>query len=283
MAWIESHQSLKEHPKTRKLARLLGVTVPAAIGHLHCLWWWCVEYAPDGALARYDPEDIAAACMWDGDPAEFLDALLAARFVDADPLRVHDWEEYAGRLVRQREAAKERTRAWRSRTAVPSAPVAPAPSEPVMHNVRATCAATVQNSTVQDHTVQEKPESVERESARKPPPVRASRAARPLSVDEVSRFFATKARDYPAVVGTPEQQARQAELYFNHYTANGWRVGRTPMKDWQAAGLNWLGHALEFTTAPAAPRNGSGPPSASFEEQVNARTVARYADRCKGD
>lgn len=30
-----------------------------------------------------------------------------------------------------------------------------------------------------------------------------------------------------------------AEKWYNHYTSNGWRVGRNPMKDWKAAVRTW--------------------------------------------
>ena len=30
-----------------------------------------------------------------------------------------------------------------------------------------------------------------------------------------------------------------AERFVNHYTSNGWKVGRNPMKDWKAAVRNW--------------------------------------------
>src|SRR5450756_2179828 len=72
--WIKSHQSLRTHPKTRKLARRLDVRVPEAIGTLHCLWWWAVDYAEDGDLSKFDHDDIADACEWVGD----ADALIAA-------------------------------------------------------------------------------------------------------------------------------------------------------------------------------------------------------------
>ena len=29
------------------------------------------------------------------------------------------------------------------------------------------------------------------------------------------------------------------ELFVNHYTANGWKIGRNPMKDWKSAVRNW--------------------------------------------
>lgn len=36
--------------------------------------------------------------------------------------------------------------------------------------------------------------------------------------------------------GRPEE----AEHFYDFYTANGWKVGRNPMKDWRAAFRNWL-------------------------------------------
>jgi hypothetical protein len=112
MAWIESHQELGRHPKTRRFARYAGVTVPAAVGHLHFLWWWALDYAQDGEMTQFDPEDVADAALWDGDAAVLLDALTRAGFLDreGEGLFIHDWGEYAGRLAAQREATREKTR-----------------------------------------------------------------------------------------------------------------------------------------------------------------------------
>lgn len=35
------------------------------------------------------------------------------------------------------------------------------------------------------------------------------------------------------------QKGVNAEKWYNHYTANGWKVGRNPMKDWKAAVRTW--------------------------------------------
>jgi hypothetical protein len=115
MAWIESHQSLRDHRKTLSLARLLGIKRPQAIGHLHCLWWWTLDNSQDGRLERIAAEDLAEAALWDGDPNEFVAALCQAGFLDQDgeTLVVHDWDEYAGRLLDQRRRNAERQRRWR--------------------------------------------------------------------------------------------------------------------------------------------------------------------------
>jgi hypothetical protein len=42
-----------------------------------------------------------------------------------------------------------------------------------------------------------------------------------------------------------------AEHFHTHYSANGWRVGRNPMRDWQAAVRTWEKRKGEFGTQPA--------------------------------
>ena len=110
MAWIESHQALKDHPKTFKLAKELAVSLPEVIGHLHCLWWWSLDYAPDGDLSRFEAEVIARGCLWEGDPKSFVNGLTEAGFLDRvdETMKLHDWEEYAGRFLRANSARQER-------------------------------------------------------------------------------------------------------------------------------------------------------------------------------
>lgn len=116
MAWIESHDNIGTHPKTRRAARMLGVSIPTMVGHLHLLWHWCLTYAEDGDLTGYDAQDIADAAMWEGEPQQFVDALIhcgpgnrAGFLVRAEDgrLLVHDWMDYAGRLVQARQEASE--------------------------------------------------------------------------------------------------------------------------------------------------------------------------------
>jgi hypothetical protein len=122
MAWIESHQSLGAHPKLRKVSALLGITRSQAVGHLMFLWWWSLDYAPDGDLARYDLVDIALAADWAGDAADFVDALVRAGWIDEtdDGFSVHDWDDYAGRLVEKRLADAERKRQARTSSGRPA-------------------------------------------------------------------------------------------------------------------------------------------------------------------
>lgn len=108
--WIKSHQSLREHPKTRKLAKRLG-GLPKAIGHLHCLWWWAMDYAPDGDLTKFDAEDIAIGAEWEGEPEEIIGYLVECGFLDnGEGLCIHDWDQWVGAFLEQeaRRCAKNR-------------------------------------------------------------------------------------------------------------------------------------------------------------------------------
>ena len=112
MAWIESHQQVGRHPKTKKLARLLGVSLPTATGHLHYLWWWALDYAQDGDLSKFDAYDISDAMLWEGDENVLLDALIESEYIDEtdEGLRLHDWMDYAGKLLERREKDRIRKR-----------------------------------------------------------------------------------------------------------------------------------------------------------------------------
>jgi len=109
MPWIESHTNISRHPKTLRLARQLGVIVAQAVGHLHMLWHWTLEFAEDGDLSRFEAAEIATAAGWPGDPEAFVAALVECGFLDEDEdrLLVHDWDDYAGRLLADRERKRQ--------------------------------------------------------------------------------------------------------------------------------------------------------------------------------
>lgn len=90
MAWIESHQQLGRHPKTKAAARGLGISRVQLVGHLHYLWWWALDFAEDGDLSKVAPEDIAEEAMWDGDANQFMHVLQEAGFLTKD-MHIHDW------------------------------------------------------------------------------------------------------------------------------------------------------------------------------------------------
>lgn len=107
MAYIESHQDLRTHPKVKRLARLLDVHKAQAIGHLQMLWWWALDHAFDGNCGSYDSFDLSDAAEWGGDPDTFVKALMEcgpgdeAGFLDMD-WTLHSWGKYTEALAASR-------------------------------------------------------------------------------------------------------------------------------------------------------------------------------------
>jgi len=119
MAWIESHQTLRNHPKKDALSEaLFGGSVPddvadyAAVGLLQHLWWWALDYAQDGDLSSFTDRQVAKACRWSGDPATLRDALQSSGFMTGER-QLHDWYDYAGKLIERRAKDADRGRSMR--------------------------------------------------------------------------------------------------------------------------------------------------------------------------
>lgn len=119
MAWYEAHQTLAKHPKTLKLASLLKVERRYAVGLLHDLFSWALDSAKkDGTLPGIGSMEIAAALDFMGKKGEsVVNALVESGYIeDADgTYKIHDWYDYAGKLIDKRENDKRRKNEWRER------------------------------------------------------------------------------------------------------------------------------------------------------------------------
>jgi hypothetical protein len=110
MSWIELHGQLFFHPKTVIAAsELTRGDAEKLVGHLARLWTWAIDHAENGDLAHLSDRAIAEAAGWRRTPKRFVAALTVAGFLDADR-RIHDWDDYAGKLLDRRRADRERTR-----------------------------------------------------------------------------------------------------------------------------------------------------------------------------
>jgi hypothetical protein len=117
--WLAVHRAVFDHPKTKRLAKKLGIDVAAAAGYLICLWTWAMTVAPEGDLSRYDPEDIEAAAGWGGPEGSFFQAATECRWLDEDK-SIHDWCDWRGPLVNKRAKDAQRKRIERMSTSCPS-------------------------------------------------------------------------------------------------------------------------------------------------------------------
>jgi len=104
MSWIESHQSLTNHPKLLKLSSLTGYDLDKCIAKLHRLWWWALDYAEDGDLRRFTPEEIGLGIQISdaNDAKRFYAGLIGSDFIDEKTLYIHDWLDYAGRYLKSK-------------------------------------------------------------------------------------------------------------------------------------------------------------------------------------
>jgi hypothetical protein len=120
MAWIELHQTLREHRKMFACADALNLSRVQMIGTLVSLWLWALDNAQNGSLAGVSDKTIARVCDFPEKKAGKLVAALAEHgFLDYDGEHyfIHDWFDYAGKLMERRE--KDRSRKRKSAKEIP--------------------------------------------------------------------------------------------------------------------------------------------------------------------
>ena len=66
MAWLQVHQTLKDHRKLFDAADQLEVEPPHMMGLLVSFWLWALDNAPTGSLVDITPRMISRAAQWDG-------------------------------------------------------------------------------------------------------------------------------------------------------------------------------------------------------------------------
>lgn len=111
MAWIEVHQGLREHKKLYACAELLNISRVEMLGTVISLWLWALDNAQDGSLEGISTRTIARVCDWPEKKASALvEALVSTGWLDrdGDKLMIHDWMDYAGRLMERREKDRKR-------------------------------------------------------------------------------------------------------------------------------------------------------------------------------
>jgi hypothetical protein len=89
--------------------------------------------------------------------------------------------------------------------------------------------ANSKNSLYKSDSVSDKKENIEKKNG-----------------DAIKRFKAPtieQAKEYFTEKGYIESEA---ERFVDHFTANGWKVGKSPMKDWKAAARNWMRNVKDW-------------------------------------
>jgi hypothetical protein len=73
------------------------------------------------------------------------------------------------------------------------------------------------------------------------------------------------------------------EEFFDHFTSNGWRVGRTPMVDWKAAARNWSRNEVKWGRAQIGAKVATliDTADADREAEAQARVTEELAEMMK--
>ena len=89
-----------DHPKTRKLMRLLNLKRYQAVGILEAMWHYTAQYAKQGDVGRVGIEEMAEWIEWPSEQTdELAKALVECGWLDIHPDKsigyvVHDWDEH---------------------------------------------------------------------------------------------------------------------------------------------------------------------------------------------
>lgn len=90
------------HRKTRRLAIILGIEVPCALGLREALWHVTAEQARTGNIGRMSDQAIADEMFYTGDAETLIEALIKAEVIDRDGthrLITHGWSEHSDDAV----------------------------------------------------------------------------------------------------------------------------------------------------------------------------------------
>lgn len=92
----------------------------------------------------------------------------------------------------------------------------------------------------------------------------APQAASEKKAEKQKRFVSPEAEVINKFFVENGSNLHEAGSFLDHYTANGWMVGKAKMKDWQAAARNWIrrngGRVAQFPGSQQAPRKPQGRP-----------------------
>lgn len=94
-----------DHPKTKRLAKLLAVPHYSAVGVLECVWHFTARHALCGDIGRWSDEEIAESAGWPSEDAgRLITALVESGWLDRHEQHrfvVHDWHDHCDESVKK--------------------------------------------------------------------------------------------------------------------------------------------------------------------------------------
>jgi hypothetical protein len=109
MAYVEWHDTVRNHPKTDALMLALKIPRREAVGIIGCLSSWTIQYRPGG---RIEVRHISTAVEWDGSNGGLVTALVEVGWldrIDDNWVQIHDWKDITrGYRKAQKDARRKR-------------------------------------------------------------------------------------------------------------------------------------------------------------------------------
>lgn len=205
------------HRKTLRLFTKIGESaywVPPR------LWAYAANQQIDGEFQNYSAEEIALLIHYPGNAQAMLQALIDSGFMDVNPLRIHDWNEYNAFHAVFSERAKKAARARWSKEKE----------------------RTKEKEGTEESKTETETEKYQASSSN------ASSINGDFALEAGAPSKQSKAR---GSVAECVAYAREKELpdsdgqwFFDKAEGSGWRNGGEPIKDWKATMRSWKGAGI---------------------------------------
>jgi hypothetical protein len=232
--WIPMRLDLADDPAVMAMAELLGMPEPCVVGYLHTIWSWASRHCNDGSVTQVTPEALGRVTRC----AKVPEAMLRVGWLECgeiDGKPVITFPNWARWLS---QSAKSRVLTSRR----------------VAQHRQEKC-----NGVSVTESLPEKRR--EKKSKKESKPKKSASTFVKPSLEEITEYI--QAQGY----------AVDAQLWLDHYEANGWRVGRNPMRDWQAAVRTWAKN--EFGAGKGNGKGGSGPMPPDEYQRERERRLAK--------
>lgn len=239
-SWIKMETALDDHPVVVELATRLDVDEYCIIGRLWKLWSIADTHTEEGDLPAISTAAIDRKLKLPGLCAELID-LGWMSVDDSGRVVLPNYTKHNGKNAKRRAQDSKRKREKRAaeKAAAEAQPQAIPPSPPAPRNSTDGDSTTAASIPAEEPPSQprsrEEIEAAEIEAAI----AKGESNGKPTTNVKSKQFRKPTREEAEAYCNEKGLALVDLDRWFDHYTSNGWKVGRNPMKDWKATLRNW--------------------------------------------